>query len=231
MAAKPRPACFMDWRTSASRCWVRADSGYGWESGVPGPGPTMVADSAICRTSARCKARRGVPWAICSRQLKPSAMISQSAGARRTAGKSSSSPMAMDNSYLSRSKPKEPAMPQQPGAGLWKSMPRRCRTDSSAVIFIKDLWWQWPWSSALRSRWGKGKSWARVSRNSLSRKIWRDKAWARSSWGNRFRSSSRNTATQLGSRPTMGIPASISGESSSRIWSRSDWARSSMPWS
>jgi len=28
------------------------------------------------------------------------------------------------------------------GAGLWKSTPRRRRTDSSAVIFMRDLWWQ-----------------------------------------------------------------------------------------
>src|ERR1700677_329725 len=94
---------------------------------------------AIWRTSERCRARRPVLCAICSRQLRPSAMISQSAGAWRTAGRSSSSPMAIEISYLSASKPKEPAMPQHPGAGLWKTIPNRLRTDSSAVIFIRDL--------------------------------------------------------------------------------------------
>ena len=39
------------------------------------------------------------------------------------------------------------------------------------------------------------------------------RAWARASWGKRLMSSSRKTATQLGSRPTTGIPASISGSS------------------
>ena len=74
--------------------------------------------AAICITSARCKARRSVHCAICSRQLKPFATIRQSDGAFRTAGRSSSSPMASDVWYLSCSKPKDPAMPQQPGAGV-----------------------------------------------------------------------------------------------------------------
>ena len=52
---------------------------------------------------------------------------------------SSSSPIAMETSYFSSSKPKEPAIPQQPGAGALQSMPIFRRTDSSSVIFMSDL--------------------------------------------------------------------------------------------
>ena len=65
--------------------------------------------------------------------------IALAIGALRTAGRSSSSPIAMEMSYLSCSKPNEPAMPQQPGAGAWKSMPMRRSSDSSADIFMMDL--------------------------------------------------------------------------------------------
>ena len=42
--------------------------------------------SAICRTSARCSAWRSVPWAICSRQLNPSAMIEPVGGSLADGG-------------------------------------------------------------------------------------------------------------------------------------------------
>ena len=45
--------------------------------------PSLASSWPRRRTSARCSARRSVVWAICSRQLKPSATISVSAGARR----------------------------------------------------------------------------------------------------------------------------------------------------
>ena len=42
--------------------------------------------SASCNTCAGCSASRSVAWRICSRQLKPSAMISVSLEALRIAG-------------------------------------------------------------------------------------------------------------------------------------------------
>src|SRR5262249_46577267 len=48
--------------------------------------------NAIRNTSARWSARRSVDWAICSRQLKPSATIRVPCGAVRTAGRSTLSP-------------------------------------------------------------------------------------------------------------------------------------------
>jgi hypothetical protein len=47
--------------------------------------------------------------------------------------------------------------------------------------------------------------------------------------GKRFTNSSRNTARQLGSSPTRGTPALISGPSVSRIWRNSRFAASRNP--
>src|ERR1700730_5556728 len=56
-------------------------------------------------------------------------MIRQSDAALRTAGSSSNSPIASEVSHLSASKPKDPAIPQQSGAGEEQSTPN-CLEDS-----------------------------------------------------------------------------------------------------
>ena len=53
---------------------------------------------AICNTCARCSARRGVDCAICSRQLKPSAMTIVSGDASRTFGRIIRSPTRIETS-------------------------------------------------------------------------------------------------------------------------------------
>ena len=52
-------------------------------------------------------------WVICSQQLKPS-LTMMALVLLRTAGRRTRSPSFCERSYLSFSKPKGPAMPQQP---------------------------------------------------------------------------------------------------------------------
>src|SRR5438552_18512311 len=58
-------------------------------------GPSLIA---ICNTCAVCRACRLLTWRICSRQLKPSAMMSVSFAALRTLGRSMRSPHATETS-------------------------------------------------------------------------------------------------------------------------------------
>ena len=68
---------------------------------VPQRAPPVASESAApsqarASTCAACTAGRPAPWAICWRQLTPSATSNTSSPAARTAGRRSSSPMAMD---------------------------------------------------------------------------------------------------------------------------------------
>src|SRR5439155_642066 len=78
-------------------------------SRASGPDERATAEPyARWTTSAKWRARRGVAWAICSRQLKPSATINVDSAAERTAGSRTRSPTAIETSYLSFSNPNAP---------------------------------------------------------------------------------------------------------------------------
>ena len=62
-----------------------------------GPPPQRADREVLCLALA-AQWRRGVPWAICVRQLKPSATIAVSGAASRTAGSSTRSPTARETS-------------------------------------------------------------------------------------------------------------------------------------
>src|SRR5258707_1469195 len=68
----------------------------------------------IWRISAKWKVVRPVDCSICSRQLKPSAIINVESSASLTAGNKACSPHACDIANLSLSYPKAPAIPQHP---------------------------------------------------------------------------------------------------------------------
>lgn len=56
-----------------------------------------MGSSAARNTSAGCSARRPLPWAICSRQLKPAATMTVSGPAARTAGSNRRSAICIDS--------------------------------------------------------------------------------------------------------------------------------------
>lgn len=70
--------------------------------------PSRRNGIAIFSACARCRARRPVVYAICSRQLNSSIVFRL---ALCTAGKRTCSPQAMETSYLSFSNPNESAIP------------------------------------------------------------------------------------------------------------------------
>src|SRR4029077_15360313 len=127
-----------------------------------------------------------------------------SSGVFRTAGNSTRSPTACDTSYLSFSKPKGPAIPQQPESMDCSSTPVLRNTDSSSDIPINDLWWQCPCNRTFAESCGGAYPGAWCSRNSLRRNVWLRSFVARAFNGNKLRSSSLNTEAQLGSRTTTG---------------------------
>ena len=93
-------------------------------------------------------------WVICSQQLKPSVMMVASA-LLRTAGRRTRSPSFWEISYLSFSKPKGPAMPQQPESRSSTSAPVARRIVISSAMDMVARWWQWPWTMTfLVELWG-----------------------------------------------------------------------------
>jgi hypothetical protein len=64
--------------------------------GSAAPDATQRSGSALASNSARCTARRDVPWPIWVRQLNPSATTAVSSAASRTAGSRTRSPTAFD---------------------------------------------------------------------------------------------------------------------------------------
>src|SRR5215207_1223854 len=80
-----------------------------------------------------------------------------SLSALRTVGKRRRSPIFIERSYLSCSKPQEPAKPQHPESGTSKSRPSFEYNSCSAFIPIIAFWWQWPCTTVLRFSLGRSK--------------------------------------------------------------------------
>ena len=116
--------------------------------------------------------------------------------------------------YLSFSKPKGPAMPQQPESMDCRSAPVLRSTDSSVAHahqrFVVAVPVQQHFPGKLRRHITR-----RVALQEFAeQKVWLRSFMARASCGNRLRNSSRNTEAQLGSSTTIGTPASICGAKS-----------------
>src|ERR1043166_9328480 len=105
------------------------------------PGSVTVASQAagcasrtLCAsTRATCSASRPVPSAIWWRHEVPSATISVSASALRTAGSSDSSPMASEASIVSPAYPNAPPIPKQLASMVSTLRSGRSRSTASAA--------------------------------------------------------------------------------------------------
>ena len=157
---------------------------------------------------------RPVPSRIWWRQEKPSAAMTASAAALRTAGSSEARPSpARPRGYRRHSRRRRPCRSSSTPRSRPRALDQRQRLPT-APMAPNAFWWQWPCSSTLPRRPAIGRA-MRPAAASRGEELLEQQGCAASrsvsAPGSMERNSSRSVSRQDGSSPTMGMPRSTSG--------------------